>query len=70
MSNIALGNCTIEEIDVMRYETIKDSVIYLEVTREDKVVDFNNKLVSAQYYTDVDYVKNHFVVGQTMESSN
>lgn len=70
VSNIALGNCTIEEIDVMRYEVVKDSVIYLEVTREDKMVDFNNKLVSAQYYTDVDYVKNHFVVGQTMESSD
>lgn len=67
IKNVPLGSCTIEEVDVFRYEVIGNSAISFENTRESQLIDFNNKLVSSKYYTDTDYIKNHFVVGEKME---
>ena len=65
--NIALGGCVVEEIDVIRYETIGDSVVALNIVRDTVTVKFENGLTTAQYYTDTNYAKNHFVVGENME---
>jgi hypothetical protein len=66
--NIPLGDCTIEEVDVFRYETIGDTITQLTITKDKQLVTFNNKLVKSQYYTDTNYIKNHFVIGETMEA--
>lgn len=67
INNLPLGGCTIEEIAVFRYTNVNHQSIEFNVKTGQTMVEFENKLVYVQYFSDVNHVKNHFVVGETME---